>query len=198
MKYNPFIIIISAPSGAGKTSVTDALLDRDSSLKYSISATTRSRREGEVDGRDYFFSLTSDFEAMIDRGEFAEWAFVHNNYYGTPDQHLQEQLKKGYCIVMDIDIQGARQIRVKYPAVVSIFIVPPSFEVLESRLRDRGTESEEVVQRRLGIAKNELRAIHEYQYVVANNELKECIAHTEAIILAEKSRISRSQNPFLK
>ncbi len=196
MHYKPFIIIVSAPSGAGKTSIVKTILERNAYLKYSISATTRFRRENEIDGHDYFFMPVSEFEAKVDQDAFAEWALVHDNYYGTPHSYLQAQMAQGYCILMDIDIQGARQIRAKYPDSISIFIAPPSPEILEKRLRGRGTDSEESIQIRLEKAKVELTALPEYQYVIINHDLKEATDHTEAIIIAEQHRQSRFNKPL--
>lgn len=195
MKYRPFLVIVSAPSGAGKTTITNEILRRNSDLKYSISATTRPRRDGETDGSDYFFMSRDAFKKRIERGDFAEWAIVHQNYYGTPIGYITQQLKNGHCIVMDIDIQGARQLRNKFPDSVSIFIIPPTLEILSERLNKRGTDEEDVVKRRLDMAKEELLAVQEYEYVVVNDNVEDSVRQAESIIHAEKNRLSRQILP---
>lgn len=192
MDFSPFLIVISSPSGGGKTSITQAILKRNKCLKYSVSATTRPKRNGEVHGQDYFFLTEDEFKAHIERDEFAEWAIVHKNFYGTPLGFIIHQLESGYSVVMDIDIQGARLARQKYPDAVCIFVVPPSLEILEKRLRKRATDSEEVIQRRLVEARQELKAVDEYDYIVVNRELEASIRTVEAIIMAEQCRTSRA------
>ncbi|OQY30337.1 MAG: guanylate kinase [Candidatus Cloacimonetes bacterium 4572_55] len=188
-----FLIIFSAPSGAGKTSIIQELLRRNPDIKYSISATTRPLRGDEIDGIDYFFLTRDTFEDQKKQDGFAEWAMVHNHYYGTPAHYLKKQMDSGFCVVMDVDVEGARQLWKRYEDIVSIFIVPPSEKVLEERLRGRGTESEEHIRQRLDAARIEMKAVYEYQYVVINYDLEKSARQVEAIIMAEKSRVCRYQ-----
>ena len=198
MHYKPFLIIISAPSGGGKTAITSAVLHQNSDIAYSVSATTRPRRENEINGIDYYFITTQEFKDKVQRKEFIEWAIVHNHYYGTPVEYIEKELKNR-CIMLDIDIQGARLAKKLYPDSVSIFILPPSFEVLENRLRKRGTDSEIVIQQRLAEARREILAIKEYDYAVINEDLKCSIQMVESIIYAERMKINRSGNiPIFK
>lgn len=165
------IFIVSAPSGAGKTTLCQALLRRHPELNYSISHTTRAPRPGETDGVDYHFITPEDFAARIEKKRWAEWAQVHGNYYGTSKDNIDEALEKGEDILLDIDVQGARQIRSHYPDAVTIFIVPPDMDALRKRLQSRGTDSPEVVQERMQNAVEELSHQNEYRHVVINEHL---------------------------
>jgi guanylate kinase len=182
---NPFPVILSAPSGGGKTTIARELLRHRGDLGYSVSCTTRSPRVGEVEGRDYYFLSRAEFERRRDAGEFAECAEVHGNMYGTLRSEVQRVLGAGKHVVMDIDVQGARQFTRVFPESVTIFVLPPSAEVLLERLRRRQTESKEQLARRLQSALTELQAVDSYQYVVMNDDLHKAVQRVAAIIDAE-------------
>lgn len=176
------LFVLSAPSGAGKTTLRRAVLARFPEIAYSVSTTTRSPRPGEVSGRDYVFITREEFEAGIREGRWAEWAQVHGNYYGTSARTLQEAAAAGTDVLLDIDVQGARQIRRMFPESVTVFIMPPSFEVLAQRLTARGTESPAAIQLRLRNARQEMEERHWYRHVVVNDELATAVEELTAII----------------
>ena len=189
-----FLVIISAPSGGGKTTICRRLLRRNPELIYSISSTTRSPRRGEKDGVDYFFLSEPEFKKRIKLQRFAEWAIVHNNYYGTPKRFVDQHTKKGRVVICDIDVQGGEKIIKVYPDAVKIFIVPPSWKELENRLRERNTDSKEVIARRLRNAKKEMKYIKKYKYCVVNDSVSRAVKQIETIIQAERLSISRVKN----
>jgi guanylate kinase len=182
---NAFPVILSAPSGGGKTTIARMLLERRRDLGYSVSCTTRAPRTGEQNGRDYNFLTRREFVARQERGEFAESAEVHGNLYGTLQSEVERVLRSGHHVIMDIDVQGALQFRRAFPQSVSIFVLPPSGEVLLQRLRERDTEDGAQVVARLQSALQELRAVDEYQYVVVNDDLEAAVALVSSIIDAE-------------
>jgi guanylate kinase len=182
---NPFPIILSAPSGGGKTTIARELLRRRTDLGYSVSCTTRSPRVGEVEGRDYYFLSLAEFERRRDTGEFAESAEVHGNMYGTLRSEVERVLGSGKHVVMDIDVQGAQQFTRVFPQSVTIFVLPPSAEVLLDRLRQRRTESKEQLAKRLQSALQELQAVELYEYVVTNDDLTKAVHRVSAIVDAE-------------
>lgn len=182
---NPFPVILSAPSGGGKTTIARELLRRRTDLGYSVSCTTRPPRVGEVDGRDYYFLSPAAFERKREAGEFAESAQVHGNMYGTLRSEIERVLKSGKHVVMDIDVQGAQQFIRAFPQSVTIFVLPPSAEVLLERLRLRQSESKEQLTRRLQSALQELQFVDLYQYVVENDNLEKAVQRVSAIIDAE-------------
>ena len=188
---NPFPIILSSPSGGGKTTIARELLRRRTDLGYSVSCTTRAPRIGELEGKDYYFLSRVEFERRRNSGEFAESAQVHENMYGTPRSEIQRVLAAGKHVVMDIDVQGARQFTRAFPDSVTIFVLPPSAEILLERLRQRQTESKDQLARRLQSALQELQSLDEYQYVVVNDELAKAVARVSAIIDAEVVRRER-------
>lgn len=188
---NPFPLILSAPSGGGKTTIARHLLAVRDDLGYSVSCTTRAPRRNEVDGQDYFFLSVEEFDHRRRRGDFAEFAEVHGNWYGTLRSEVQRVLDAGRHVVMDIDVQGARQFLAAYPESVLVFLLPPSVEVLVERLRGRGTEEDEVFHRRLRAAREELRAAVSYQYIVVNDDAARASARVGAIIDAEGVRHAR-------
>jgi guanylate kinase len=191
---NPFPIILSAPSGGGKTTIARAILDGRRDVGYSVSCTTRSPRAGEVEGRDYYFLTRRDFIARQERGEFAESAEVHGNLYGTLEAEVERVLQSGRHVIMDIDVQGALQFRRAFPQSVAVFVLPPSGEVLLRRLRERDTESGAQVVSRLQSALQELQALDEYQYVVVNDDLGEAVDLVSSIIDAEVASRDRVAN----
>lgn len=185
------LFVISAPSGAGKTTVCHRVLESISDLAYSISHTTRPPRYGEKDGVDYFFVSEDEFLRMREREDFLEWALVHNNYYGTAKRQISDCLGSGKDILLDIDIQGARQVRDQLSEAILIFILPPSWEVLEERLRKRQSDDEEALKLRMVNARREVRAIREYDYIIINDDLDEAVRNLTAIVQAERCRRSR-------
>jgi guanylate kinase len=187
----PFPIILSAPSGGGKTTIAHRLLAERHDVGYSISATTRARRADEVEGVDYHFLTSDAFEARRRAGEFAESAEVHGYRYGTLRSEVERGLGAGRHVLMDIDVQGARQLRAAFPESVLVFLLPPSADVLVKRLRARESESEESLRRRLGGAVGEIESAGEYDYVVVNDDLLAATSRVSAIIDAEASRKGR-------
>ena len=187
------LFVLTAPSGAGKTTLTRALLAADPSLRFSVSFTTRAPRAGEVDGRDYCFVDRPRFEAMIAAGALLEHAEVFGNYYGTGREQIEHHTRGGRSVLLDIDWQGARQVRAAMPESVLVFIMPPSMAELERRLRGRASDSEEVIRRRLSAACAEMLHWEEFDYVVINDRLEETLAALHAIVAGEGALHHRSQ-----
>ena len=183
------LIVVSAPSGTGKTTVAERLVQVVPELSLSRSYTSRPARPGEVPGIDYNFITRPQFEAMIAREAFLEWADVFGNLYGTCAADADADLAAGRDLVLVIDVQGARQVRVRRAGTVGVFVLPPSFAVLERRLRGRSADSEEAMQRRLQTARDEVAAFVEYDYVVLNDALEACVDRVRAIVLAERARL---------
>lgn len=177
-----FPVVLSAPSGAGKTTIARTLRDRRPDVVFSVSATTRAPRPGERDGVDYHFVADDEFRRMIRRGELIEWAAVHGAHYGTPLRNVHDAESRGEYLLLDIDVQGARQIRDRVPQAVRVFILPPSGKALVARLVGRGSEADEAVQRRLRNALDELRAAPEFEHVVVNDDLDAAVADVEALL----------------
>ncbi|HEU4940097.1 MAG TPA: guanylate kinase [Candidatus Eisenbacteria bacterium] len=191
-EYRRFVVVISGPSGAGKSSFVKALLGRyPRDLVYSVSATTRSRRAHEAEGRDYFFLGREEFQRRVDAGEFVEHAEVHGELYGTLKSQTEAVLRSGRNVLLDIDVQGGRSVRRIYPDGVYIFVLPPSLADLEERLRARGTDSEERIKLRLENARREIEIAREYDYAVVNDDLEDATRKVLAIIEAETCRASR-------
>ena len=190
------LFVISAPSGAGKTSLVRALMERESDLRFSISYTTRARRPGEQDGQHYFFVTPDDFRRMIEAGEFLEHARVFDNYYGTARAQVEALLADGHGVVLEIDWQGARQVRDAMPESVGIFILPPSRAELERRLRGRATDSEEVIRRRLADAATDMAHWSEFQYVVVNDDFSTALCAL-ADIVRGRGAANRADRPEL-
>jgi guanylate kinase len=180
------LFVVSAPSGTGKTTLVERLVERVPDLALSRSYTSRAARRGEVHGHDYHFISRRQFEEMIASGAFLEWADVFENYYGTSSTDTDRLLDAGKDVVLVIDVQGARQVRERRPAVRAVFVLPPSFSVLEARLRGRSQDPEEAIRRRLQVARAEVRAFTEYDYVVVNDEIEPAVRRLEAIITAER------------
>jgi guanylate kinase len=192
------VFIVSAPSGAGKTTISRAALERIPELTASVSVTTRRPRGNEVDGTDYRFVTDDEFRRIRERGELAEWAKVFDASYGTPKRPLDEAIASGRDILLDIDIQGARQIREAYPSdTATIFVLPPTFRELEQRLRRRGTESEAAIQGRLARAREEARAYDEYDYLIINRDVDESIRLLLSVVTAERLKVTRLREGFV-
>ena len=191
MSSKGLLFVVSAPSGTGKTTVVEELVKIVPGLELSRSYTSRPRRSNETDGVDYNFVSRDDFEQRIFRGEFLEHADVFGNYYGTCRVETEARLASGRDLMLVIDVQGARQVRSQLPATVGIFVMPPSFQVLERRLRQRSQDTEAAMARRLATAKNEVSAWEEYDYVVINDELGRCVNEMAGIVLAERARRHR-------
>jgi len=193
LKRSGILFVISAPSGGGKSTVLRALLPVTEGLKYSVSVTSRPPRDGEREGVDYYFVSTEEFQSLIDHKEFYEWAKVHGNYYGTRKSVVESLVSQGYDVALDLDVQGACQIKGMKPDSVTIFLLPPSTETLEKRLRGRETDDEEVVRLRMHNAVNEIAQCGLFDYLVVNENLDRTIAAIGHIIGAERQRGSRQR-----
>ena len=187
----PFLLVLSSPSGGGKTSIARRLLDRRDDLGYSVSATTRAQRPGEVHGRDYWFLDPAEFERRVAAGEFVEHASYNGQAYGTLRSEVERIFKQGKSVVLDIEVDGARQVRRQFPDAVLVFVLPPSGAELVRRLRARRTEGPAALRHRMAIASQELAAVPEYDYVVVNDELDRAVGDVESILSAEIRRSSR-------
>lgn len=192
------LFVVSAPSGAGKTTLCRELVMNDRRLRHLVSHTTRQPRPGEVDGRDYTFIDEAAFRRMTDEDRFAEWAQVHGNYYGTALDRLTGALDAGDDVLMDIDVQGARQIRRRDLDGVFIFIAPPSMEELERRLRNRRSDSDEVIRRRLAKARDEMSCLGEYDYLVLNDIFEQALDELRCIIMTSRLRVGSFDRDWLE
>ena len=180
------LYVVAAPSGAGKTTLVRLLIELEAGVHLSVSFTTRPPRPGELDGRDYHFVDAAEFRAMIARQEFLEWAEVHGNFYGTSNKWIAEQLAAGHDVLLEIDWQGAQQVRSAFPEAIGIFILPPSMDELTSRLTARGTDSADVIARRLAAAQAEMRHVGEFDYVIINASLEQALDDLRAVVRASR------------
>lgn len=187
------LFIFSAPSGAGKTSLVKALLDSTSHIGVSVSHTTRSPRPGEIDGRDYHFVAKETFESLIGESAFLEHAQVFDNFYGTSQRWVESELQDGRDVILEIDWQGAEQVRKLMPEAVSVFIAPPSIEALEQRLNNRGQDSQEIIERRMRDARSEMSHYGEYDYLIINDDFDNTVEELRAIIIARRHRLEAQQ-----
>lgn len=199
MHEKGLLIVLSGPSGVGKGTVRKAIFSQpDLDFEYSISMTTRAPREGEVDGVDYFFKTKEEFETLIGQGKLLEYAEFVGNYYGTPVDYVQETLDSGKDVFLEIEVQGARQVRSKFPDGLFIFLMPPSLSELKNRIVTRGTETEEIINNRLNVAKEEIEMMHLYDYVVENDKIELACERIKAIVVAEHCRRERLEPKYLK
>ncbi len=187
------LIIVTAPSGAGKTTLVHGLLEREPALQLSVSYTTRAPRSGEQNGREYHFIDVATFQQLRARGDFLEWAEVHGNFYATSRVWLAAQMAAGRDILLEIDWQGAQQVRKAFPEALGVFVLPPSLEALEARLRGRGTDSEEVISRRLLAARGEMRHIGEFDYAIINDQLEQALDELQAVARSARLRCARQR-----
>ncbi|HLQ84202.1 MAG TPA: guanylate kinase [Pseudogracilibacillus sp.] len=195
------LFVLSGPSGVGKGTVRERLFEVEEQLKYSISATTRNKRPGEVHGSDYYFKTHNEFEKMIENDELLEHAKYVDNYYGTPKDYVQSELDAGNDVFLEIEVQGALQVKENFSEGVFIFLFPPSLEELKKRIVNRGTESEELVQNRLNEAKKEIEMMHNYDYVVVNDNVDYAVQKIKSIIVSEhcrRERIEKQYNNIIK
>ena len=190
------LIVISGASGTGKGTVCKKLLSALTNVHYSISATTRQPRQGEVDGREYYFISSDEFKQWIADGKFLEFAEVYGNFYGTPLTKIEERLSRGEDVLLEIDVQGALNVKRKCPDGVYIFLLPPSLDELKRRIEGRGTETPDSLKRRLKNAVAEIQVGREYDYVVVNDTVDEAVAQIEAILVAERCRVARNVDKF--
>jgi guanylate kinase len=191
------LIVLSGPSGVGKGTVRKALFERkDTPLQYSISMTTRSPREGEVNGVDYFFTTKEDFKQRIAENKFLEWAEYVGNYYGTPIEYVEKTLQEGKDILLEIEVQGALQVKKAFPEGIFIFLAPPSLKELQNRIVTRGTESEDLIQNRMNAAKEEIDMMDAYDYVVENDKVDSACDRVNAIITSEHLKRERVSNYY--
>jgi guanylate kinase len=189
--FSGSLFVVAAPSGAGKSTLVNALLALEPGIQLSISTTTRPPRPGETDGREYHFTTADDFVARADAGEFLEWAEVHGNYYGTSRLTVEKEMKAGTDILLEIDWQGARQVRKQFPDAAGIFILPPSIEALEQRLHKRGTDEPHIIMRRLLAAGGEIAHAPEFEYAIINEEFNVALAELSAIVKATRARFAQ-------
>ncbi len=184
------LYVVAAPSGAGKTTLVRLLIEQEAGVHLSVSFTTRPPRPGELDGRDYHFVDAAEFRAMIARQEFLEWAEVHGNFYGTSRKWITERLATGHDVLLEIDWQGAQQVRSAFPGTIGIFILPPSMEELTRRLTGRGTDSTDVIARRLAAAQAEMRHVGEFDYVIINTSLEQALDDLRAVVRASRLTVA--------
>ena len=188
------LFVVSSPSGGGKGTIIEHVLDKVQNLSYSVSYTTRAPRSKEVDGREYFFVSRDTFEEMVAAGEFLEWACVHGNFYGTAKNQILERTGAGADVILEVDVQGAAKVRELLMDSVSIFILPPSFEVLKQRLIARGTDAPAELELRLRRAPDEMREYSSFDYVIINDEVEKAVCQLESIIYAERARCMRQES----
>jgi guanylate kinase len=192
------LFVVSAPSGAGKTSLCLAITETLEKLTHSVSTTTRKPRSGEIDGRDYYFVTEKRFREMIEAGDFAEWAEVHSHLYGTSRRVLDVMVSKGRDVILDIDTQGAKQIKAKYAEAVFIFIMPPSLDILEERLRNRKSDNEDEIKRRMQRSREEIKEYALYDYLIVNRDFERALTELRSIVIAERCRVGLMDTTWIE
>ena len=192
-KDKGILLVVSGPSGAGKGTICAAIRKIFQKLNYSISMTTRAPRKGEVEGTSYFFRTNEEFEKLIKEDAFLEYARVYDHYYGTPKKYALDKIENGESVLLEIDIQGAMQVKQRYPQGVFVYVVPPSLDVLSARIHGRGTDSEEVIQKRLAKITDELAMAHKYDYIIVNDVLEDAVHKVCSILEAESCKLSRNE-----
>lgn len=198
MYSDGLLIVISAPSGTGKGSILKLLKEKNDKIRFSVSATTRKAREGEIEGVNYFYKTPEQFNQLIKDDQLIEWVEYCNNFYGTPRDFVENSLKQGYDVILEIEVKGAAYIKKQYPDCVSIFILPPSFDELESRIAGRGTETNDIIKKRLEKAKKEVEYLNDYDYVVINDNIDDAATKINNVIWAEKVKLDRNKDILLK
>ena len=188
------LIVFSGPSGVGKGTVLHKAMEQLDKMSFSVSATTRSKRNGEVDGVDYYFISDGEFEDLIKNDQMLEFANYNGNYYGTPLAFVEKKLNEGYDVVLEIEVEGAKKIKQRCPDAVMIFVLPPSLKVLEKRLRGRQTDDDDAINGRLSIAQKEIRTAEIYDYLIVNDDLESAVEQFKAVILAERCKIKNNEN----
>lgn len=191
------LLVVSGPSGAGKGTICKALLNKNDEIKLSVSATTRKPRNGEVHGVNYFFIEKEEFTKMIENGEFLEYAQIYDNFYGTPKAAIMETLEKGQDVILEIEMQGARQVKEVYPEGIFVFVLPPSLKELKNRIVGRGTETAEEIEKRFSCAFEEIKQIDDYDYFIVNQDVEKSVKELESIISSEKNKVTRYKNNII-
>ncbi|MDY2794438.1 guanylate kinase [Peptostreptococcus porci] len=197
VKKKGLLIVISGPSGAGKGTICKKLVEKHEKINLSVSATTRKPREGEIEGVSYYYKSKSEFENMIDNDEFLEFAKIYENYYGTPKKTIFDEISKGNDVILEIEMQGAMQVKKSYPESVFVFILPPSLSELKSRIVGRGTETNAQIEMRFNSAYNEIKLVGEYDYFVFNNVVEKSVEDIEKIIMSEKMKVIRYKDEII-
>ncbi|SFE49216.1 guanylate kinase [Peptostreptococcus sp. D1] len=197
VKKKGLLIVISGPSGAGKGTICKKLVEKHENVNLSVSATTRKPREGEIEGVSYYYKSKSEFENMIDNDEFLEFAKIYENYYGTPKKTIFDEINKGNDVILEIEMQGAMQIKKSYSEAVFVFILPPSLSELKSRIVGRGTETSAQIEMRFNSAYNEIKLVGEYDYFVFNNVVEKSVEDIEKIIMSEKMKVIRYKDEII-
>ncbi|MCI1857657.1 MAG: guanylate kinase [Sporolactobacillus sp.] len=191
VKEKGLLVVLSGPSGVGKGTVCKALRRRDTNLRYSISATTRCPREGEVDGVHYFFKTRQQFKQLIREHKLLEWAEYVGNFYGTPIDYVRHTLEEGFDVILEIEVQGAMQVKKRFPEALFIFLAPPDLNELRRRIVGRGTETSDLIESRMSVARSEMELMENYDYVVINDQVEKACDRIEAIVLAEHCKVER-------
>ena len=196
MNPNGLVVAISAPSGTGKGTLLSLLVKVNNNVRFSISATTRKPREGEIDGRNYFFKTVDEFRDMIKAGELMEWVEYCDNYYGTPRKYVEDTIRQGFDVVLEVEVEGALSIRKMYPESVLVFVLPPSLEELKRRIVGRGTEHPDVIEKRIEAAKKEITYLDRYDYLVVNSDVESAVNDINSILKAEKLKYRNNKTLF--